>query len=37
MERSRRDLLNDVAEHTSILKNSQNTYHPDLVAHSKQA
>jgi len=25
MESSRRDLLNDVAEHRSILKNNQNT------------
>jgi len=25
MESSRRDLLNDVAEHKSILKNNQNT------------
>jgi len=28
MESSRRDLLNDMAEHKSILKNNQNTYHP---------
>jgi len=28
MESSRRDLLNDVAEHGSILKNNQNTNHP---------
>jgi len=28
MESSRRDLLNDVAEHRSILKNHQNTNHP---------
>ena len=28
MERSRRDLLNDMAEHRPILKNNQNTYHP---------
>ena len=26
MESSRRDLLNDVAEHGPILKNSRNTY-----------
>ena len=28
MESSRRDLLNDMAEHRPILKNNQNTYHP---------
>jgi len=28
MESSHRDLLNDVAEHWSILKNSQNAYYP---------
>jgi len=28
MESSRRDLLNDMTEHRSILKNYQNTYHP---------
>jgi len=28
MESSRRDLLNDVAGHRSILKNDQNTYYP---------
>jgi len=28
MESWRRDLLNDMAEHEPILKNSQNTYHP---------
>ena len=28
MKSSRRDLLNDVAERRSILKNNQNTYHP---------
>jgi len=28
MENSRRDLLNDVAEHRSILKNNQNTFNP---------
>ena len=28
MESSRRDLLNDMAEHRSILKNNQNTYYP---------
>jgi len=28
MESSRRDLLNDVAEHMSILKNDQNTHYP---------
>jgi len=28
MESSRRDLLNDVAEHKSILKDNQNTYYP---------
>jgi len=28
MKSSRRDLLNDMAEHIAILKNSQNTYHP---------
>jgi len=28
MESSRQDLLNDVAEHRSILKNNQNTYYP---------
>jgi len=28
MESSRRDLLNDVAEHRSSLKNDQNTYYP---------
>jgi len=27
MESSRRELLNDVAEHRPILKNNQNTYH----------
>jgi len=27
MESSRRDLLNDMAEHKPILKNNQNTYH----------
>jgi len=27
MESSRRDLLNDMAEHTPILKNNHNTYH----------
>ena len=30
MESSRRDLLNDMAEHTPILKNNQNTHHPRL-------
>ena len=30
MESSRRDFLNDVAEHKSILKNNQNTYHRRL-------
>jgi len=28
MESSRQGLLNDMAEHRSILKNNQNTYHP---------
>jgi len=28
MESSRRDLLNDVAEHRSILKNKRNSYYP---------
>jgi len=28
MESSRRDLLNDMAEHGPILKNNQNTYYP---------
>jgi len=28
MESSRRDLLNDMAEHLLILKNNQNTFHP---------
>jgi len=28
MESSRRDLLNDMAEHRSILKNNQNTFYP---------
>jgi len=28
MKSSRRDLSNDVAEHTPILKNNQNTYNP---------
>jgi len=28
MENSRRDLLNDVAEHRPILKNNQTTYEP---------
>jgi len=28
MESSRRDLLNDVAEHRSILENNQNAYYP---------
>jgi len=28
MESSRRDLLNDMAEHRPTLKNNQNTYHP---------
>jgi len=28
MESSRGDLLNDMAEHRSILKNVQNTYYP---------
>jgi len=28
MESSRRDLLNYVAEHRSILKNNQNTFYP---------
>jgi len=28
MESSRRDLLNDVAERGSILKNNQNTHYP---------
>ena len=28
MESSRRDLLNDMAEHRSILKNNQNTHYP---------
>ena len=28
MENSRRDLLNDMAEHRLILKNNLNTYHP---------
>jgi len=28
MESSRRDLLNDMAEHRPILKNNQNTHHP---------
>jgi len=28
MESSRRDLLNDVTEHRSILKNNQNTFYP---------
>jgi len=36
MESSRRDLLNDVADHRSILKNNQNTYYPVLVSHPKQ-
>jgi len=27
MESSRRDFLNDMAEHRPILKNNQNTYH----------
>jgi len=27
-ESSRRDLLNDMAEHWDILKNNQNTYYP---------
>jgi len=30
MESSRRDLLNNVAEHRSILKNNQTTYYPRL-------
>jgi len=28
MKSSRRDLLNDTAEHRPILKNNQNTYYP---------
>ena len=28
MESSRQDLLNDIAENNSFLKNNQNTYHP---------
>jgi len=28
MESSRRDLLNDLAEHRPIMKINQNTYHP---------
>jgi len=28
MESSRRDLLNEMAEHRPILKNNQNTFHP---------
>jgi len=37
MESSRLDLLNDVAEHSSILKNNQNTCTiPILVPHPKQ-
>jgi len=30
MESSRQDLLNDMAEHRPILKNSQNTYNPHI-------
>jgi len=30
MESSRRDLLNDMAEHRPNLKNNQNTYHPSF-------
>jgi len=37
MESSRRDLLNDMTEHMSNLKNNQNTYHPRvLVSYPKQ-
>jgi len=35
MESSRRDLLNDMAEHESILKNNQNTCHPRFGFTSK--
>jgi len=35
MESSRRDLLNDLAEHRPILKNNQNTYHSRLGFVSK--
>ena len=35
MESSRRDLLNDTAEHMPILKNSRNPYHSVLVSHPK--
>jgi len=37
MESSRRDLLNDMAEHRSILKNNQVPYFPVLVSLPKQA
>jgi len=30
MESSRRDLFNDMADHSPILKNNQNTYHRRL-------
>jgi len=36
MENSRRDLLNDVAEHRSILKKQQNTYYPVLVSYPER-
>ena len=31
MESSRRDLLNDMAEHRSIYKNNQNTWYPRFI------
>jgi len=36
MESSRRDLLNDVAEHRSIPKNSEHAITPVLVSYLKQ-
>jgi len=36
MESSRRDLLNDMAERTPILKNNQNKYYPVLISYPKQ-
>jgi len=35
-ESSRRDLLNDMAEHIPILKNNKNTYHPRFGSLLKQ-
>jgi len=36
MESSRRDLLNDMAEHKPIFKNNQNTNHSVLVSYPKE-